>query len=156
MFKQWLSRLEEDGWQITLGEPGGSLPEAIADRYPVPAAWECFIAPVQQCVSGDGTVRFLTFGDYQQEAEDACWNQFERRSTAAAGNDQEQCAAVTAFWNYHLPVVICSGSTSAYYAMDTQFGSVVYGTAAEPESPEVIAESFPAFIEKIISGEIKL
>ena len=156
MFKQWLSRLEESGWQITLGDSSESLPEDIADRYPVPAAWECFIAPVQQCVSADGNVRFLTFADYQPEAEGVCWNQFELRSMEAAGNDQEQRAAVTAFWNYHLPVVICTGSTSAYYAIDTQFGSVVYGTADEPESPEVIADSFPVFIRQIISGEISL
>ena len=156
MFKQWISRLEENGWRISAGDAGASLPESVTDRYPVPAAWERFIAPVTQCVSGDGSVRFLTFADYQPQAQGIRWNEFELRSMAAAGSNHEKQAAVTSFWNYHLPVVLCSGGTSAYYAIDTQFGSVVYGTADAPESPEVIADSFTAFIQQIIDGTVKL
>ena len=156
MFKQWVSRMEESGWKITLRETDATLPESIHERYPVPGAWERFIAPVASCVSADGNVRFLTFEDYQSNAGDTPWNMLEQQSMQAAGDDDAQQALVTGFWNYHLPIVLCTGEKHAYYAIDAQFGSVVYGEAPECETAEVVAESFDAFIQKIIEGAIKL
>ena len=156
MFRQWVGLLEKEGWKITMRETEAAVPEEISDRYPAPAAWAAFIAPVSECVSGDGKVRFLTFEDYQTQRDGFRWNEPELRSTEAAGNDHEMRAAVTGFWNYHLPIVLNVAGDYTYYAIDTQFGSVVCGTAPEYEEPHVAAESFPAFIRKIISGEITL
>ncbi len=156
MFRQWVGLLEKEGWKITMRETEAAVPEEISDRYPAPAAWAAFIAPVSECVSGDGQVRFLTFEDYQTQRDGFRWNEPELRSTEAAGNDHELRAAVTGFWNYHLPIVHCTGDPYAYYAIDTQFGSVVYGEAPEFETAEVAAESFEQFIQKLIDGAIKL
>ena len=156
MFTQWISLLEKAGWEITMRGESADVPEEIIDRYPAPAAWVRMIAPLSKCVSRDGSVRFLTFEDFQTQADGFRWNEPELRSTEAAGNDHELRAAVTGFWNYHLPIVHCTGDPYAYYAIDTQFGSVVYGEAPEFETAEVAADSFEQFIQKLIDGAIKL
>ena len=147
---------EQNGWQIEQSSEPAELPEVIADRYPAPAVWQEFIAPLRKCSNATDTVWFLTYPDYQQQEQGFQWNEFEKQSMEAAGGDHEQQAAVTAFWNYHLPIVLNVAGDYTYYAIDTQFGSVVCGTAPEYEEPHVAAESFPAFIRKIISGEITL
>jgi len=44
----------------------------------------------------------------------------------------------------------------AYYAIDVNDGSVVYGYEPEFEEVTIIAKSFGEFLGKVVSGEIKL
>ena len=60
------------------------------------------------------------------------------------------------YWDKHLPIVMSVEDGYAYYAINTDTGTVVEGRGPEFEEPSVVAESFEAFINKMIAGEIRL
>lgn len=59
-------------------------------------------------------------------------------------------------FNQSFPIVMSVGGDYQYYGIEINSGKVVQGW--EPEFEEIIyvADSFIEFIEKIVSGEIKL
>ena len=54
------------------------------------------------------------------------------------------------------PIFLSLENGYAYYAISMQDGSVVYGAEPEFEECETAADSFEDFMEKVMSGGIRL
>ena len=159
MLEEMLFYLQKQGWEIQQNtSQTGGVPQVIVDRYPrCPEVWKQFLAQVESAVSKDERNWFLCAEDYDERLDHAWqWNEWEQLSLKAAEGDPKWQAAICAFWNNHLPIVLSLRNGYAYYAIAIEDGSVVYGSEPEFEECTAVAESFEAFMGKICQGEIAL
>ena len=82
--------------------------------------------------------------------------EWELLSLEAAGDDAGWKEEIRQFWDRHLPFFLSLDGGYAYYAFSMEDGSVVYGAEPEFEECETVADSFEDFMEKVMSGRIRL
>lgn len=84
------------------------------------------------------------------------YNDFEKMSLEAAGDDEAWSEEIKAFWDNTFPIILSVGGDYQYFAIKLDSGEVVQGWEPEFEDPLVVAESFVDFLEKLVEGELEL
>ena len=152
MIEEFIEWIQNNGWDIELSEKENDFPEEERSRYgKIPEQWLNFASKFNYISNSEGNIWFLTCYDFT----DFC-NDFEDMSLEAASDDDEWKKRITNFWDKTIPIVMSVGGDYYYYGIDIETGKIV--VAYEPEFEEVVevADTFDAFIRKIISGEILL
>jgi len=91
--------------------------------------------------SSDEAVWFLSRDDYSTGADGAfAWNEFEHLSIQAA-TAADEAAAVSHFWEHHLPILLSVRNGYEYLAVRDD-GAVVHGTEPEFEEAVVVLSQF--------------
>lgn len=102
--------------------------------------------------SNDEAVWFLSAGDYTDSQDDAfSWAEFEIISRDAA-QTEAQSAAVSRFWDRHLPILLSVRGGYSYVAIVTSgvgLGEVVFGTEPLFEETTLLADDFAGFLDAI-------
>ena len=155
MLNEFIEWAGKNDWNISVVQNRTDIPDIIRERYAVPEQWADFIRGAHICENSTATKWFLTFEDYSTVSDGFQWNEFELQSLDVCDNDEEK-ESIISFWDIHLPIILSVENGYSYYAVNTENGCVVSGHEPEFEECTVIADSFSAFIEKIISGEIVL
>ena len=157
MITKFLTYMRAAGWQVKPNE-GRGLPEIIKKRYPnCPQGWLDFIAAAGELTSGDEQIWFLCAKDYMPQKHGAFpWNEWERLSLEAAGDDPAWRREILQFWDGHLPIILSVKGGYSYYAIAMEDGSVVHGCEPEFEECSFAAPSFGAFVEGVVNGQINL
>ena len=151
---EFLAYAEKNHWYIQENIKNIPIPDKISQKYLLPDTWLMFISYFSCCASPDEKVWFLTYQDYQNQNAFA-WNEAEQLSLASAW-DNTEILHIQAFWNQHLPVMFQTSGEYACYAINIKNQAVVYSSEPEFEETENIADNFPEFIKKLLSGEYKL
>lgn len=162
-YEKFLAWAEGKGW--TVARRGGvplSLPETVTRRYRVPEDYLRFLSEVLLCSGPMDTEWFLCEEGYRQEDPDAFrWDECERISLDAAQDmlDPEEEARVAAFWDGVLPFFLSVGNGYEYYGFDLAgrfgpVGGVIHGWEPMFEDAEAFSDSFPAFLERVMAGDV--
>jgi hypothetical protein len=128
-YAELLDRLERVGWTAERLSQPEPLPEQILERYPdIPAEYREF-AESAGFVVGPGETAWLVTSCVFAGTSKCAWayNEWERQSLEAAGNDQALAKEIRAFWDRHLPVVMSTKSCYAYFALDLDTQQIVQG-----------------------------
>ncbi len=151
-----IARAAQCGWKATLLAERKNLPAALIDRYScIPQEYIDFICSVEEFISADETSWLITCDGFAEEnPEKWRYNEFELMSLDAAADDEEWRADIIAFWDVHLPVMLCVGGGYSYYAISLDDGCIVHGYEPEFEEIEIVADSFAEFMEKLLEGEL--
>jgi hypothetical protein len=154
-----IERLRKKGWIVSerVAQPL-RLPPEIAARHPkVPISLADFLGSVSACENASHTEWFLCEADYAGTSGSAFrWDEWERMSLEAAGDDSRLAAHVRAFWDAYLPFMLSVRDGYAYYAVRTVadgFGRVVMGREPEFENASVMAESFEGFLDSLLGEQ---
>lgn len=140
-------RLAARGWRLVQHVPPDGWSEVIATRYPwVPPDIRDAMVELKEVVSPDETCWLLTSNDYSGRSESAfVWNEWERQSIEAAGDDLEWVEQIKSFWDQHLPIALSVKDGYAYHAL-REDGSIVSGREPEFEETSPTAPTYLAFI----------
>lgn len=140
-------RLRNQGWQCVGNASPSKWPETINQRYPwIPEDFRTAMVELDEVVSSDQTCWLLTAREYMGDSESSfAWNEWERQSIEAAGDDRDWIKQIESFWNKHLPIAISVKDGYAYFAL-REDGSVVAGREPEFEETTVVAPKFERFI----------
>ncbi len=113
---------------------------------------------MDSCEDAEQKAWFLCEADYAESRGAAFrWDEWERMSLDAAGDDAEFADAVRAFWDAHLPFMLSVRDGYAYFAVRTAadgFGTIVRGREPEFEVASTIADSFAEFVASVVSGSV--
>ncbi|MFO0968688.1 MAG: hypothetical protein U0793_24285 [Gemmataceae bacterium] len=136
------------------------MPSAVSARHPkLPAAFSKFVGGLTSCLNHGETAWFLCEADYSGTSGAAfVWDEWERLSLDAAGDDPRFAAKVRSFWDAHLPFLLSVRDGYAYFAIRTAadgFGRVVAGREPEFEEASRVAGSFEEFLELLAAGDIR-
>lgn len=159
MLEEFLTCLEGQGWSVTRNISSEvRLPETVAGRYRSrPPSWLALIGAVQELARGDEGACFRCAGDYDVQVDQPWqWNEWERLSLKAAGDDAVWTEEIRDFWTEHLPIFMSLSDGYAHYAISMKDGSVVYGQEPESEDCETAAPSFDVFTAQVVKGHILL
>ena len=153
-----LEKLRSLGWQVELLDRPQGLPEEVSGRYPwIPADYAQVIARAKTIVSPDETAWLLTAHDFSGTGARAyAWNEWERQSLEAAGDDSAWQDEIRTFWNRHFPVLTSVKSGYAYLAIDSATARVVSGEEPEYEETEVVAGSMKELLGLITGADPRL
>jgi hypothetical protein len=140
-------RLRGKGWHCVENAVQPEWPAAINSRYPwVPQDVRDAMVELQEVVSADQTCWLLTARDYAGDSESSfAWNEWERLSMEAAGDDRDWIERIQTFWDQHLPICLSVKDGYAYFALQED-GSVVTGREPEFEETTVVAPNYERFI----------
>ena len=158
----FLAWAEGKGWTVERRTVSLSLPQGVTRRYAFPPEYLDFLERVLLCAGPMDTEWFLCEESYRQEDPDAFrWNELEHISLDAAQDmqDPEEEKRVTAFWDGVLPFFLSVGSGYEYYGFDLpgRFGPrgcILHGFEPMFEDAEVFAPDFPAFLDRVASGDV--
>ncbi|MGO3886892.1 MAG: hypothetical protein ACTJHU_11405 [Mycetocola sp.] len=140
-------RLVAAGWLFTA--PALGSPAAAFVR--LPAAVVEWTRSFSQLSSPDESVWFLSQDDYSATQIDGfAWNAFETLSLEAADTVAE-ADAIRRFWRSHCPILLSVRDHYAYLAVRDD-GAIVFGEEPEFEDTRVVASSFDAFCDALISA----
>ena len=151
--------MKENGWNVEYCETQPPcLPKVITDRYGnIPEQWLSFTSEIQYMTNADETMWFLCAGDYNIQGDVAFqWNDWEYISLESAQDDEDWQAEIKRFWDGHFPIIMSVRDGYAYYAVSMEDGSIVKGVEPEFEECRVVASSFVDFMEKVVSGQLRL
>lgn len=153
-FAKWA---KGSGWTCETAREKHELPRAILARYKhLPQDFLDFAASFDKIIAAGENMWFITATDYSLEDNEAYrWNELELMSLEWAEDEEEQ-AEVTAFWDNFLPIFMSVAGDYHYYAISVKTGEIFEGWSPELEDPQIVTTSFTEFIERVISGEIKL
>jgi len=148
--------LSARGWSIQFNDrPATLLPAALQQRYPaVPEELLAFLAPLKVCRNSAQNSWFLTSNDFRNEAPAFRWNEYEWMALETLTAPEER-AAVTSFWDRHLPFMLTVHSDYDYLAMQVSGparGAIVHGSAPEWEDTSVVAPSLSAFLRDLAAA----
>lgn len=157
MTEAFFAWAKANGWHIEPADSEAVLPEEIVQRYAIPSVWLDFIRHFRLCSDPSDTKWFLTIEDYYPKETGFQWNDYELQSLEAAEADP-RCAAqwkeqIRTYWDKYFPIVMDVAGEYAYFAIDTESGEVVRGCEPEFEECDAVADSFGAFLNKIMEGE---
>lgn len=153
-----ISQLRHRGWRVVERPPQPlRLPPEVSVRHPrVPPLLTAFLGELVSCENSSQTEWFLCETDFAGTSGAAFrWDEWERLSLDAAGDDARLAAEVRAFWDAHLPFLLSVRDGYAYFAVRTAadgFGQVVAGREPEFEAASVVAESFEQFLADLLAG----
>jgi hypothetical protein len=157
-----VAALRRHGWRI---EPPvqATLPSRFAARFaaPLPDALVAWMGTFASCVDPTERAWFVTLDgiradlerDGEVEVEGFAFDAFERMSMEAAADDALAQAHVEAFWRVHVPLLLSVCGSYQYFALvlaGERHGAVVYGCEPEFEETETVAESLPAFLQRLV------
>ncbi len=155
LVEKFINWAKQKGWTIERAEETMELPEEVVERYKnIPKQWLEFIVRFADIVNSTDDMWFLTCENYL----DGGWsyNDFEKMSLDAAGDDEAWSEEIKAFWDNTFPIILSVGGDYQYFAIKLDSGEVVQGWEPEFEDPSVVAESFVDFLEKLVEGELEL
>jgi hypothetical protein len=156
-----IDRLRKQGWTVvTRPERALELPSDVAARHPkLPAALASFLGGLSSCVDDARTAWFLCEADYGETSGAAFrWDEWERISSEAAGDDRQLGEAVRGFWDEHLPFLLSVRDGYVYFAVRTAadgFGRVVTGREPEFEEASQVARTFDEFLLLLADGAVR-
>jgi hypothetical protein len=148
-----LTALRKRGWVIRdRTDVIPLLPDDVRARYPsVPPAVSAFLEGFDVCQNADENVWFLSPADFRRTDPDGFrWNECELMALENDEGDAAAQAAVRAFWNAHLPIMMAVHSDYDYLAVrltEPGAGSIVHGCAPDWEEPSRVAGSFEEFLQ---------
>jgi hypothetical protein len=141
--------LTRHAWRIERSAGAEQLTPELSN-FPAASMWA---GVVRSCESPDGSVWFLGSDDYADQSGER-WNFLEQGiSKPSAEGDDKWLAEIDRFWRRHMPIALSTRGDYGYVAV-TADGKIVLGYAPELENPDVVAESFEAFVE-LIDDELK-
>ncbi len=141
-----IDSLMRHDWHIEQG-PGAEPLTPELSNFPAALMWA---GVVRCCESPDGSVWFLGSDDYADQSGER-WNFLEQGiSKPSAEGDGSWLGEIDRFWRRHMPIALSTRGDYGCVAV-TADGKFVLGYAPELENPEVVAESFEAFVELIDS-----
>lgn len=160
--EKFLDWAVKKGWTVERRTVPLSLPETVTKRYTIPDIYKEFLEKVLLCTGPMDTEWFLCEEGYQQDDPDVFrWDECERISLDAARDmlDQEEEKRVAAFWDGVLPFFLSMGNGYEYYGFDLpgRFGPrgcILHGFEPMFEDAEVFAPDFPAFLDRVASGDV--
>src|SRR5262249_18478895 len=128
-----LGRLERVGWKVKRLARSCALPRAIIERYAwLPREILDLVSAIDVAHSADERAWVLSASDTCGTSASAfAWNEWERLSLAAAGDDDSWKHEITSFWDGNFPLVMSVRSGYAYFAIERSEHAVVVGE--EPE-----------------------
>jgi hypothetical protein len=155
-----VAALRRHGWRI---EPPAkaTLPATFAARFaaPLPDALVAWMGTFASCVDPADRAWFVTLDgiradlEREGEVEGFAFDAFERMSMEAAADDALAQAHVEGFWRMHVPLLLSVYGSYQYFALalaGERRGAVVYGCEPEFEETETVAESLPAFLQRLV------
>jgi hypothetical protein len=153
-----LERLKRAGWNVELLAPGTDLPPQIIERYRwLPREIMKLVSTVGVAVSADEKAWILSAADYRGTATSAfAWNEWERLSLSAAGDDERWRSEITGFWDRNFPLVMSVKSGYAYFAVERDSLAVVVGEEPVFEEPHQVARSVSRLFRMIARGDREL
>lgn len=154
-FSTVLAELAHSGWKVELLPHRRSLPDAVVRRYPwMPADYREVIEEANLITSPDDKAWLLTFADFSGTANCAyAWNEWERQSLEAAGDDQDWKSRIEQFWDRHFPIMMSVKSGYAYLAIERTSLSVVAGEDPEYEETSLVAATIPDALRLLASRD---
>ena len=151
-----LETLEENGWKIQRCDES-ALKNDFHKRYPtLPEDFLNFISSFRTCTDKQEQQWFISVYDYFHErvsGEVFRWNEYEKMSIEATGDDQKLKMEIEEFWLNYLPFFMATHSDYSYFAIclnGENIGKIVQGFAPEFEEIEYVAESFSEFKSNIL------
>ena len=166
MYEKLIGFMKSKGWEFIPADEEIKLPDEITARYNIPEDWLGFVSKYKSIINSNGDMWFLTPADYYPKNNETSagyeWNEFEKISLEAVGDDEDEVKRIKSFWDKHLPIIMYVGGEYLYCAANTENGRIVYCYEPEFEIEPgyydgfTLADSFEEFAEKIISGETDL
>ncbi len=148
-FVEWAGN---EGWKAEKIDEPITFPEKAVARYGnIPKEWFEFIKHFKDITNPTEDLFFLTCNYF---ADNSSW--FEDISLEAADGDEEWIGEIKSFWDKTFPIIMGVGGGYHYYAIDLETNKIVEGWEPEFEYPTEVADNLNEFLEKILSGEIKL
>lgn len=153
----FIERLVSLGWNLeraaTVTDYSGSEVAAKIDQ--TSDEFKSFIRSFSLLANAEDNIWFLSLTEYLKEndGEGFAWNEFELQSLEAA-EDEEEVAAIKAFWNAHLPFMLSVKNGYAYFAIvldGADKGKIVIGNEPMYEETTVVADDLPAFFDVFVS-----
>lgn len=153
--EHFVNDLRSTNWiVVTKSEHTVNLASSILSRYPnIPASYLNFLGHIAECTNSRQNVWFLTEADYNADGKDDSvfrWNEWERLSIDASGDDTAAIQEVKNFWDVHIPIMMSTKSDYAYIAISlnpNDFGAVYYGYEPEFEDTKKVCESFDEWLD---------
>jgi hypothetical protein len=150
--RRFLEALTKAAWRVEIKDaPKLRLTDSFSSRYPsIPSDLRSFLSEVAMCANSADTAWFLCEADYNQASDSAFrWDEFERMSLEAAGDDQNLASRIALFWRSHIPFLMSVKNGYAFLALslaDPNRGAVVAGREPEFENVGKICGSFEEFM----------
>ena len=147
-----LRHLKEKGWTVRVSrEKSFRFPGALEKRYGhVPSEIVALLTGIEECVSPDEKAWFLCQSDYSGKSQSAFkWNEWELLSLDAADGDAELEAAISAFWDRHLPFYLSVRDGYCFAALclnGPNKGKIVEGYEPEFEEVSIVANGLIDFV----------
>ena len=168
------------GWKLHERAPDKALsaselwPPDLRTRYPrIPAELTAFLGRIDECVNEDDTMWFLTAENYARSSgTEWNWNAWENLELEGCGDDEEESAAVRAFWNSYVPFILDSRGDFGHFAVrvteppprkrgllwfmgerEPGMGAVVHGIE-ELRNVSEVAKSLPEFL-KLLEARLR-
>jgi hypothetical protein len=147
--------LTDAGWTVRIASKRVTLAAEIARRYAwVPDEIVELVESLQVAASGDDKAWLLTARDFNGVSASAYrWDEWERQSLDAAGDDTDGRARITQFWNDHFPIAASVRSGYAYLAVARGSLGIVEGDEPEYEEPRSFAASLPEGLRRLVSRD---
>jgi len=138
------------------------LNESFLNRYPrIPSDYLDFLLKTEDCANNKNTAWFNTVSDFnEQNSENSAfaWNEFEIQSLEVFEGDQEEQEVIHTFWNQYIPFLLSVEGEYSYFSIcvtPDDLGKIFFGAEPEYEEPTLIADSFTAFIEKVVNKDLE-
>ena len=163
--EEFIDKLESKGWNVQRNQVDAdySQNEVAGKLDKSPVELKQFINSFNLLANPEDNIWFLSLQDYLKEnnGDGFAWNEFELQSLEAA-EDEEEIAAIKAFWNAHLPFMLSVKNGYAYCAVvldGADKGKIVIGNEPMYEETTVVAAVLNEFFDVFISfleGEVSL
>lgn len=146
-----IARLRTLGWKCIWANKKREIPSHILKRYEnIPSEYIEFVESLTECTNQTNTRWFLSVEDFSGISESAfTWDEWERMSLEAAGEDPKIIRSILKFWNAHLPIHFDVSDGYAFHAIRLSDGAIVTGREPEFEEIDVVAGSLQDFIASI-------
>jgi hypothetical protein len=159
--KEFLEWSKINSWDITDNKNHTvCLCDEVKGRYmPIPYGYLEFLKEIKQCISPSEKSWFLCEDEYNGKSDIAFkWDEFEILSLEAAEDDTEWKSDIQKWWDRYFPILMSVNNGYSFYAIDMQSekGTIVYGSEPEFEEIDIIADNFMEFLAMIMNKEIEL
>jgi hypothetical protein len=153
-----LLALRQVGWKVALSTTRAPLPSLIVERYPwVPPEVLDAVAEIHDACSADDKAWILSASDYAGASGSAfAWNEWERVTLTAAGEDDPWKEEIRVFWDRHFPLLLSVKSGYAYFAIERDTSFIVVGEEPEFEATALVADSLAELLRMIGARSAKV
>lgn len=152
----YASQLVARGWTIVANENPLDLPVHIKARYGdvLPSHYLEFVRKFELVFAPKAW--FVTSAVFAGATPVAfAWNEWERQSIEAAGEDAKLAENVAKFWDRHIPLVMSVKDCYAHFSLNLDGGAVVRGEEPDYEDVAPCATTLDDFLRLVISGALE-